>query len=404
MMTIGMKFKKQKKMLGQTKISLKWPLMMVTLVGIILAACSKMDGTYKDFIKDGEIRYSQKPDTIGINPGHYRVRAWIAAKRNNLSKFKVFWNNRADSIEVPIAGTTGNDTLSVVIENLMEGSYTFEFFTYDKEGNTSIVVDTVGDVYGDEYIGSLANRLVDKASLIGDNLDIVWFPEINHTVVRSEVKYKDQDGTDHEIWVAREINETVISDKPLNGSLMYRTVYLPHPNALDTFYTDYTDINPTRRYEGFPETFEDPQYRKASVNTNEDVQMSTGLWRFDLFITGNAAGDRKNGAWCVRSHGSSTSILETLFDLPDGASKISFYHGICSADESSEFKVQASQDGGTTWEDISEVYTNTTTLMYREIPLDIEGPVRFRFYRLPTATGTNRRMNIDDIDIHPRQE
>jgi hypothetical protein len=122
-----------------------------------------MDATYKDFIKDGEIRYSQKPDTLGIKPGYNRVKAWLVAKRANVSKFKVYWNDRADSVEVPVTDAFNTDTLSVIIDNIDEGSYTFEFFTFDREGNTSIVVDTVGNVYGDVYLGSMVNRLINQA-------------------------------------------------------------------------------------------------------------------------------------------------------------------------------------------------------------------------------------------------
>src|SRR5690606_17850682 len=213
-----------RKMLSQTNIMLKRLWIMVALLSVIVTACSKMDGTYKEFLADGEIRYSQRPDTLGINPGHNRVRAWIAAKRANLSKFQVFWNNRADSVEVPVAGTTGNDTLSVIIDNLMEGSYPFEFFTFDKAGNKSIVVDTVGNAYGDTYISSMSNRLIAEAALIDEQVIVTWYTHSNEEAIKSEVRYKSQDGTPHQITVYPNETETVIAEEPLEGSIEYRTV------------------------------------------------------------------------------------------------------------------------------------------------------------------------------------
>ncbi|HMR20367.1 MAG TPA: DUF4998 domain-containing protein, partial [Sphingobacterium sp.] len=367
-----------------------------------LAACGKMDATYKDFIKDGEIRYSQKPDTLGIRPGKYRVEAWIVAKRSNVSRFKVLWNNRADSVVVPVAGTTGDDTLRVIIDGLQEDTYTFEFFTYDREGNTSIVVDTVGEVFGDKYQSLVTNRLVNLAKIEDTDLVITWFPEFNDEVFRTEVKYTNEDGEERIVYVARDDNETVINEIPVRGSLSYRTSFLPHPHAIDTFYTEYTAIDPVHIYGGFPETFEDTQYAKSNANNSEDVTIGSGLWRFDRFLIGNAAGDRKNGARAIRSHANQTSIFEMLYDVQEGVSKISFYHGICSADGTSKFKVQASEDGGASWQDISEVYTNNAVLEYKEIELDYEGPVRFRFYKLSAAENpdNNGRMNIDDIIIY----
>src|SRR5690606_7878093 len=396
-------------MVSQTKILRKGLWMMVALVGILVVACSKMDATYKDFIKDGEIRYSQKPDTLGISPGHNRVKAWLVAKRTDVSKFKIYWNDRGNSVEVPVTDAFETDTLSVIIDNIEEGSYTFEFLTFDREGNTSIVVDTVGYVYGDEYISSMSNRLISQASLIEEEVIISWYTQSNENAIRSEIRYKSQDGTAHQIRVDAGDMETVIEEEPMEGSIEYRTVFLPHPNAIDTFYTDYSPISPVhsaRIYNafGFPETFEDAQYNHTSQTTPANVVIGSGEWRFDKFITarGNAA-DRKNGNGAIRSSAKAQCIFEMLYDLPNGASKISFYHGTCSSDGVSQFRVEASQNQGATWTDISNGgFTNTANLVHREISIDIEGPVRFRFFKLetPDCTTAACRMNLDDITIY----
>jgi hypothetical protein len=360
-----------------------------------------MDGTYKEFIKGGEIRYSQKPDTIGVYPGRNRVKAWLAVSSANVSKFKVYWNNRADSVEVPVVKTSKVDTVGVMIENLAEGSYTFEFLTYDREGNSSIAVDTVGEAFGDLYMNSLSNRLVRSASMLNNEVEISWFDENNDQVVETEVRYKSQDGIAHLIKVGADVNETKINERPLKGSLEYRTVFRPHPDAVDTFYTSYLPLSPITVYVGFPENFEDTRYAKTGTTTTEDIETGSGLWRFDKFLIGTVAADRKNGARSVRSYTTQTSSLEMLYDLPDGASKISFYHAICSSDAANSFKVQYSKNQGATWQDISEVQSTSIVLAYKEFELNIEGPVRFRFHQV-SATGVNvGRSNIDDIDIRP---
>src|SRR5690606_33482943 len=115
----------------------------------------------------------------------------------NVSKFKVYWNNRADSVVVPVLKTSKVDTLSTIIDNLAEGTYTFEFLTYDNEGNPSIAVDTIGESFGDLYQNSISNRLVKSASILNNEVTISWFNETNAEVVRTELKYKSQDGTEH---------------------------------------------------------------------------------------------------------------------------------------------------------------------------------------------------------------
>src|SRR5690606_26035694 len=50
----------------------------------------------------------------------------------------------------------------------------------------------------------------------------------NIDAIKSEVSYKSQDGTPHQITVEPSDMETVIGEEPLEGSMEYRTVFLPH--------------------------------------------------------------------------------------------------------------------------------------------------------------------------------
>ncbi|TCS85269.1 uncharacterized protein DUF4998 [Anseongella ginsenosidimutans] len=380
----------------------------IIMAAICLAACSKMDSTYEEFLSGGELRYSKKPDSISIHPGKNRAEVWMLISSPTISKCKVFWNDKLDSIEIPVVKKSKVDTVRAIIENLEEGSYTFEFITIDKEGNRSLPIDTTGEVYGDIYLASLHFRIVEKAAMINNEVTISWLNESSKDALLTELHYKDAEGAAHHIRVAKDDAETRISPRPQRGSIQYRSLFLPHPDAIDTFYTSFQAISPEAIYAGFPETFEDSQYTKTAYPA-EDLDIGSGLWRFDNFLIGDAPGDSKNDSRSLRSHrgqtssGPKNSILEMLYDLPDGASKISFYHGICASDDPSSFKVQLSKNGGTDWEDISEVIENTALLTYREILLDVDGPVRFRFYKLSNAEAgrDEGRMNIDDINIVP---
>jgi len=382
---------------------------LLALIGVVLSACSKMDDTYKDFLEGGEKRYSKKPDSIGINPGFNRAEIWLTVSAPNVSKAMVYWNDRLDSVEIPIVRKDRTDTVKRIINNLQEGAYTFEFVTYDNEGNRSLAVDTVGNVYGEAYQASLNNRLVQRTLQLGSQLKIEWFDESNPDAIGAEVSYKMPNGTERIVQVNPDDKFTDINIRPQSGSLKYRTFFVPHPDAIDTFYTEYIRLIPTVEYIQFPESFEDTKYVKTGYPAAE-LEIGSGVWLFDNFLIGTAAADRKNGARSARSgNGQSgstptNSYLEMKEDLQDGASKFSFYHAICSSDAPSSFKVQASINGGP-WKDISEVIQNNSiNLTYKEIELDIDDPVRFRFYKLSSAeAGRNEgRMNIDDINILPQ--
>src|SRR5690606_27584464 len=117
--------------------------MMPVLFIIIFAACSKMDGTYKEFLEGGEIRYGKRPDSVGIYPGDNRAQVWfVSSSAHKLSRAVVYWNDRRDSMTIPIETQLLTDTIRAIIDNIVEGSYTFEFITYDNENNYSLPKDT----------------------------------------------------------------------------------------------------------------------------------------------------------------------------------------------------------------------------------------------------------------------
>lgn len=224
------------------KLSLLLSILLGLLASIFAGSCSKMEDSYKAFIEGGEIRYSQKPDTLGVYPGHNRVEAWLVANRANISKFKVYWNNRLDSIEVPVTAAFETDTLRVTIDNMLEGSYTFEFFTFDREGNTSVGVDTIGEVFGDLYTASLTNRLIRTSGLVNNNIKIEWLEVSNEQVMGTEIWYQDQSGAEHVAFVEPEEGITRIPGRPLNDVIRYRTLFRPHTQSIDVFYTTYRTV------------------------------------------------------------------------------------------------------------------------------------------------------------------
>jgi len=218
--------------------------MVVVAAICILSACTKMDSTYKGFLKDGEIRYSKRPDSIQVFPGYERIKlSWLLIADSNATKCRVYWNNGADSVEVPVTRSAAIDTISVVISNLAEGNYTFSIYTYDSGGNPSIRKDTTGHVYGDEYVNSLANRLVRDASLVGGMPRINWYSEPDTTAVGTEILYKDGNGVAHQIWVPLQEAVTRMEERPLGDSVQYRTLYLPDSLAIDTFYAPYETLH-----------------------------------------------------------------------------------------------------------------------------------------------------------------
>jgi len=213
-------------------------------VAALTDACHKMDETYVDFLEGGEIRYAKKADTIWASPGKNRIKLSTVLAGTNFSKYKVYWNDRTDSMEVAIADKKRLDTLNVMIESLMEGDYTFELYTYDKEQHRSVVTDVAGLVYGDSYQSTLFNRIVVDFKLDDSGLsEVIWDEQIPRQAVGVELIFKDKAQQAYHLIRPIEESTTPISRTLLGDSLQYRTLFLPDTNAIDTFYADFQTLH-----------------------------------------------------------------------------------------------------------------------------------------------------------------
>ncbi len=163
---------------------------------MFILACTKQDD-YKKFTEGGEIVYPARVDLIIVQPGNKRLRLRLALGADpSVKKAKIYWSNRQDSLVLDVVHTAANDTLNVLISDLTEGVYIIlKWYTYDAKGNTSCKCgNATGTVYGDDYAGALANRVV-KSLVKAPNGSVVitWNapPPEKRTI---EMKYRDFNG------------------------------------------------------------------------------------------------------------------------------------------------------------------------------------------------------------------
>lgn len=222
-----------------------------------LNSCNKMTDNYKPYIKNGEQIFTGKVDSLVAFPGKNRVQLrWLLVSDPKITKCKVFWNYGADSLLLPVQKSETTDTIKVNINNLQEGLYTFDVYTYDDAGHSSVKAEVTGTVYGENYINSISNRALDSAIYFPDTKEvgIKWFG-IGQGAVVMDLEYTDSLGN----LVKKQIKSaTSFSGVPLGfletdtlhgfkdgTTFKYRTGYLPVANAIDTFYTDYREAATT---------------------------------------------------------------------------------------------------------------------------------------------------------------
>jgi hypothetical protein len=208
----------------------------------ILMSCETMEDTYYEFVKDGETIYVGKADSVKTRGGNYRIElSWLLMSDPKVSSYKVYWNNRRDSIENSVTKTIEVDTVRALITDIREDIHNFEIFTFDKDGNSSVVASAIGRVYGDNYTASLLQRTYKAITRSGDDLIVEW-SEAQNTLLFVEVQYTDAMSNPVKQFVLGEAEVDSMSNFPVGGTFQYRTAFLPEPEALDTFYTSFNTI------------------------------------------------------------------------------------------------------------------------------------------------------------------
>ena len=217
--------------------------MKLGLVFILFSSflsCAKWD-EFKEYIKDGEIVYVGKLDSVKVLSGNERVMIEALVKPDpKISKALIKWNDGRDSVLLDI---TDRDRIAHYIP-IPEGIVSFELYTIDINGNRSVSVPAIGRAYGPRYSAGLSNRLTTNAIIEPDKAIIDWQEmDLSAGPTATEVRYQSTDGATKTIKVGITEPHTIITDLAESAkTVLYRTLFLPQPTSIDTFYTDFVEL------------------------------------------------------------------------------------------------------------------------------------------------------------------
>lgn len=214
------------------------------LVAVIISSCTSMDESYKDFIKDGEISYTGKIDSLHVYSGRNRVQVkGLFISDPKITECRIYWDNRIDSVVVPITRTQGIDVLDIVIDHLVENVHNFEVRTFDKLGNSSISVFKIGAVYGDRYQTSLYNRPI-ATKYFSPKLTTINFAsmDLSTGAYAVEVSYTNTSNVITKVQLPIAQSRLDISDFKLGSSFTYKTLFRPNAASIDVFESVTTTV------------------------------------------------------------------------------------------------------------------------------------------------------------------
>ncbi|SFC54967.1 protein of unknown function [Parapedobacter composti] len=238
---------------------------------MLLGACTPMDHYYKDLIEMGDRQYVGKVSDVRVYTGNERLKiVWATPSDPSAERIVVYWNNRLDSVEQRLDHQV--DTGFIAINGLAEGPYTFNMVTFDKSGNRSLSVELNAQVYGPRFQSTLRNRVVERAGELPNSAVINWYEEFSETMVHTEVRYTDMDGTVHTVTFPKDEMRLSLPNADVTLPVSHRSFFVPQPAALDTFVTEFETIQiPPPQFDVY-----DGVAMSASSSGRRAIDLATG--------------------------------------------------------------------------------------------------------------------------------
>lgn len=142
----------------------------------------------------------------------------------------------------------------------------------------------------------------------------------------------------------------------------------------------------------FSQLFEDFEDGSKGAYARGTVELSSGDWMFDDALIGSLDGDRRMGSQSVRIR---DGYIEMQFDT-FGAGDVRFYYANFGNDSGALVRLQYSEDGGNSWNDLGDELQPESELVQADIEANIDGNVRFRIL---SSEGSDNRVNIDNFEV-----
>ncbi len=217
-----------------------YPIVLTTVLILFLAACQKMEDFHAEYIKDGEIIYTTKMDSVTTYAGYQRVLIkGILKEAFGVTEIIVYWNEGQDSLIQPYSRESDIDTVEIMINDLEEQSYMFDIYTSDGKGHRSIRVQAFATAYGERYRAALYPRTVKNYYIHnGDTLGMRFLPA-EELELHSEITYTDTSGSDVTFNVKTSSGTLLLP--AYQAGISIRTWFLPEKTAIDSFPSDWKD-------------------------------------------------------------------------------------------------------------------------------------------------------------------
>jgi hypothetical protein len=347
-----------------------------------------MNELHEGWMKDGEINYIGKVDSVHVTSGDQRIAFDCFLSDKRVKYLNVEWLEFGVTKETRVAldQVIPGEPFSFMIGEgevtVAEGDFTFTFISDNNSGTYSIDFNTVGKVYGEKYASSLSNRTLLGFELVEEGLYMQFSGPLNESDQGVEVYYNN--GTEDVTlsFTAEELEESVLIPTPdFNTPLQYSTLYQPD-NCMDVFRAPV--VTPTiEKYDNVCLT----GTASASSNLNDTYVASKA-------IDGNKTFGDHPTRWINNKLPEGTeNWLQVDFNDTYLIEKIATYDGTYVKDVFADFTLYGFN--GTEWVLLAEVTPTGFETVTTFDPIEISG-IKFVFIN-PTADYLARFYEIEAL-------
>ena len=245
---------------------------------LLFASCKKEETLNQGAKEKGP--FVQRADGARLYAGQNRAIVGWKNTDPNISTVKLYWNNYADSLIYPV--TLTGDSIKILINNLSEGDYRFEVFTYDKNNVNSGKTIVTGYVFGEGYSAAMTNRQLENITYSNPKaLKLEWKAIKEMGAVGTEIFYKDANGIEQKIFVNASDSIFTISEVTgaIRSAIRYRTAYAPSQFVIDTLYTGFETVPFLNRYAYF-DSLPGWKFRAKVMAEAKTIQDHGGMMAF----------------------------------------------------------------------------------------------------------------------------
>jgi hypothetical protein len=196
-----------------------------------LFVCLLSTPSCTEIVHKEPVQYSAHVDSVVPHAGYGKVNLEIYVSNPKIERVRVYWDSRSQSKEIYIDGA---GVYPVTIENLSASTYDFTVLAYDAFKYESLPIIISSTAYDEEYVKSLWNRGIVKATHTDGVVSITWSNPVPNEI-RSEITYTDNLGQTQTIKAPPTQDLTVIDGfGDWRQGFTCSTLVLLDPTSIDT--------------------------------------------------------------------------------------------------------------------------------------------------------------------------